>query len=137
MKVKIDYYEIEIAASANGWTPTIMRVKSVDAVKKEIDKLPNPPFFVLIAALGKKIDHGNFLMWSSGNRALIALHEHREHIATSSSDEHTEQSDVTFYYSDGSEFVQAYGNTISYEDAIDALLYWLYTMERTKKLNWQ
>ena len=129
------YYKMELH-SRGAPMPLVSNECSIEAIERQVLELPKSPFFMLVAALGQGVDHGNFLIWGNGQKAIVKLQEHRDFMAIHS-ENGEDESAVMFFDSDGSDFTEQMCNTIRHDAAIDALLYWLQSMERTPDLIWR
>lgn len=131
-------YEIEITRFApepvteyfTAATPgdAVLRTQPDDAVE----------FVVFVAALDRerKVDWGNFYVWCNSERALIELHEHCEHYATDSKLAPEQNREVSFRDEDGSRFSVPYELTVTRDQAMAALHFWLPAQKHTPELVW-
>lgn len=95
-------------------------------------------FVVFVAALDRerKVDCGNFYVWCNSERALIELHEHHEHYATDSQIDPGQNREVLFRGEDGGSFSVSYQRTVSRDQAMTALHFWLPAQKRIPRLVW-
>ena len=131
--MKIERYEFELATRESTDT---FQLASLALVEQRLERLPATPLFLLIGAIGRNVDYGNFLIWTDGIRAYAELHEHREHIAQERTPSQSTAPTTLFCDADGTEFTTSLNNTIAHDDAFAALLYWLKTMERPTNVVW-
>ena len=133
--MKIERYEIEFATPG---APSLgaSELKSIADVEGQLERLPDPPYFLLVAALGGNVDFGNFLLWTNGVRAIAKLYEHRDFSAEEREKTGNGDSSVLFCDNDGEGFVEISENTITHESAMNAMRHWMQTMEQTPDLKW-
>lgn len=131
-------YEIEITRFAPGpVTERFIVATSGDAVlRTQPDDAAE--FVVFVAALDReqKVDWGNFYVWCNPERALIELHEHCERYATDSQLAPGQNREVSFRDEDGSSFSVPYQRTVSRDQAMAALHFWLPALKHTPDLVW-
>ncbi len=106
-------------------------------LREVVDSLPSPPFVLFVAALGSGVDFGNFLIWSSAERSLVRLHEHREFCAFDPDTQAIDMKPITFLERDGSSFEEPYASTVGHAQAIAALAHWLPKQGRLPELMWK
>ncbi|HEV7508714.1 MAG TPA: hypothetical protein VGS07_27795 [Thermoanaerobaculia bacterium] len=131
-------YEIEITHFAPD--PIVERyagATSEDAVQQiQLDQAIE--FVVFVAALDRErnVDWGNFCVWCNAERALIELREHREHYATDPLLQPEQTREVRFRDEDGSSFSVPYQRTVTRDQALAAMRFWLPFQEHTPELAW-
>lgn len=128
-------YEIEVTTFA----PRLAahQFETADPVKAAsyLDEQLESICCVVVAASESEVDLGNFILWLSGERALVRLDEHREHFASSPNID-GRNSPIVFRDDDGSSFSVAVERTVARQDAVAALRFWLSSQARTASLNW-
>lgn len=131
-------FEIEITRFAP--EPVTERITSATPgeAAERIQPAGASEFVVFVAALDRerKLDWGNFYLWCNPERALIELHEHCEHFATDPRLQPGGGRDVSFRDEDGSTFSVPFRQTVSRDQAIAALRFWLPDQQHTPDLVW-
>jgi len=131
-------YEVEITRfTPDPVTERFIAATSGDAAQRtQLDNTTG--FVVFVAALDRerKVDWGNFYVWCNPERALIELHEHCEHYATDPQLLSGQNREVSFRDEDGSAFSVPYRQTISRDQAMAALHFWLPAQKHTPELVW-
>jgi hypothetical protein len=79
---------------------------------------------------------GNFYVWCNAKRALIELREHCEHYAIDPQQPPVHDQEVGFRNEDGSSISVPYRQTVSRDQALAALRFWLPAQQRTPELAW-
>jgi hypothetical protein len=105
-------------------------------VKKVAIQFDDETSIIAIADVRGNVCWGEFCVWRSAGRALVRLGEHREHFASYPDTSAVPPGEAPFLDDDGSEFHEANANTVSVYSAIEALMHWLSTGEKTSALQW-
>ena len=93
-------------------------------------ELPSRNAVILVAALGKNVDYGNFILFLNGEgAAYVMIHEHREFFATDPSRQ-AMSGNVMFLDEDGGAFNVDAALTTSEEKGKSALMHWLPNQEQ-------
>ncbi len=102
-----------------------------------LEGLPSANAVIYVAALGNKVDYGNFYLFlNDAGAAYFMLHEHREFFATDPSSA-AKSGELEFLDEDGSIFKMDASRTTSAARGKAALAFWLPNQEQWPQLKWQ
>ena len=131
-------YEIEITRFAPG--PIVERyavATSEDAARQiQLDHAIELLIFVTALDRERNVDWGNFCVWCNAERARVQLNEHREHYATDPLLQPEQTREVRFRDELGGSFSVPYQQTVTRDQALAALRFWLPSQEHTPELAW-
>lgn len=131
-------YEIEITSFAPEPVKERYTSASSEDATHQIQLGDIVEFVVFVAAIEheRNVDWGNFYVWCNAERALIELQEHCEHYAIDPQLPSDQNRDVWFRDEDGSSFSVPYQQTLSRDQALAALRFWLPAQQHTPDLTW-
>lgn len=130
------YIEIELSVFTEATEQLGLRSVSVDAARKFLAQLPSDRFCLFVAVIEGRRDRGNFYLWAAEERALVRVDD-----CTSSYARDLECADrsehIALPNEDGTTSVELYSVTVSREQALRALHFWLPKQELTPELDWE
>jgi hypothetical protein len=112
-------------------------MKSANEVLAFVSESLKPNSVLVVACVASGVDYGNFIIYlNSENLAFIRLLEHRGFFAKQPHPVSV-QRQVEFVDEDGSSFAEPFQATVSKEQALEALQYWLPEQKPTSTLTWE
>lgn len=128
-------FEVEIIRFVSGRRLENLSFKNAEEVLETIREVNDLPTFYAVNHREGRWSLGFFMVWFSGDRALVRLDEHREHYATDPSLKNSDADEIIF--DDATEtFTWRRDETVTREQAQAAFSYWLRTGTQIKSLAW-
>ncbi|WP_146009539.1 hypothetical protein [Deinococcus planocerae] len=128
-------FEVEIIRFTSGRRLENLSFESEAEVLEAIQPVGDPPTFYAFNRVKGRLSLSFFMVWFSGDRALVRLDKHREHYATDSALGTSDADEVIF--DDGTEvFTRRWDETVTREQAQAAFSHWLTTGGRLESLAW-
>ena len=126
------YYEIEYEPANDKSSNLLRSGLNLKQVKAFIESIQETDGFILVADIEGNVDYGNFILGLKNDLASVQLNEHCEHFASDPNRLNCDDELVCFY----DETSIKKSDTVTREQGLDALYFWLGTREKTDRLRW-